>query len=188
MCWKRSIAASAIRSRMSRRVNAMSNALLIPLFQHKAWANLEQIKALEAVRADAPRREMGVILGTLDHTVNVDRIFKAHLVGETPDIDYVTATKRPVLADIAARMAETDAWYLAYVARVTEAELGQTIEFNFVGDSDRGRMTRAEILSHIITHGASHRGAIGKMLEGLSLPGAPDMVTTFVSTSRSEAL
>jgi uncharacterized damage-inducible protein DinB len=165
----------------------VSNPLLIQLFQHKAWANREQIKALEAVPADAPRREMGVILRTLDHTVNVDRIFKARLAGEAPDIDYVTATKRPALGEIAARMAETDAWYRDYVARVTDAELEQTVDFTFVSDGDPGRMTKAEILSHIITHGASHRGAIGKMLEALEIVGAPDMVTTFVSTSANNA-
>jgi uncharacterized damage-inducible protein DinB len=48
-------------------------------------------------------------------------------------------------------------------------------------------MTRAEILAHIITHGASHRGAIGRMLETLKVAGAPDMVTTFVSTRRKGA-
>ena len=37
-------------------------------------------------------------------------------------------------------------------------------------------------VAHVITHGASHRGAIGKMLEGLGLPGASDMVTTFRHT------
>ena len=40
-------------------------------------------------------------------------------------------------------------------------------------------MTRGDMLAHVITHGASHRGAIGKMLENLGIAGAPDMVTTF---------
>jgi uncharacterized damage-inducible protein DinB len=35
------------------------------------------------------------------------------------------------------------------------------------------------MLAHLITHSASHRGAIGKMLEGLNVPGPSDMVTTF---------
>ena len=40
-------------------------------------------------------------------------------------------------------------------------------------------MTKGQILAHLITHGASHRGAIGKMLEGMGVQGASDMVTTF---------
>jgi len=40
-------------------------------------------------------------------------------------------------------------------------------------------MTKADMLAHVITHGAAHRGAIGKMLEDLGVPGVSDMVTTF---------
>ncbi|MDE2357617.1 MAG: damage-inducible protein DinB, partial [Alphaproteobacteria bacterium] len=83
--------------------------------------------------------------------------------------------------ELGERLAATDAWYRAYVAGVTEAELAETITFAFVGDDDAGAMTRAQILAHIITHGAAHRGAIGKMMEDAGIPGAPDMVTTLVS-------
>ena len=61
----------------------------------------------------------------------------------------------------------------------TPAELESVVEFAFVDDGAPGRMTRGDMLAHVITHGASHRGAIGKMLEGLGVPGASDMVTTF---------
>jgi uncharacterized damage-inducible protein DinB len=40
-------------------------------------------------------------------------------------------------------------------------------------------MTKSQMLAHVITHGVSHRGAIGKLLEALNVAGAPDMVTTF---------
>jgi uncharacterized damage-inducible protein DinB len=49
-------------------------------------------------------------------------------------------------------------------------------------------MTRQEMLAHVITHGASHRGAIGKMLETLNVAGAPDMVTSFLSERRRIAV
>jgi uncharacterized damage-inducible protein DinB len=44
-------------------------------------------------------------------------------------------------------------------------------------------MTKGQILAHVITHSASHRGAIGKMLETMNVSGASDMVTTFCSQS-----
>jgi uncharacterized damage-inducible protein DinB len=40
------------------------------------------------------------------------------------------------------------------------------------------------MLAHVITHGASHRGAIGKLLEQLGVAGASDMVTSFVRELR----
>ena len=164
----------------------MSDPFLVSLFEHKAWCNRGLIAALRAAPETADRMEMATILFTFDHTNVVDRIFKAHLSGVEHGVDNVVATRFPKLDDLAQTMAETDAWYLDYVRGVSSAELEEVVEFTFV-DGDPGRMTRGEILAHIITHGASHRGAVGKMLEGLQLRGASDMVTTF-SRVRREGL
>src|SRR5258706_8835678 len=157
----------------------MTNAFLVTLFEHKAWCNQRQVEALRAAPADVDRRQMAVILFTLDHTSLVDQVFKARLTGAEPGFDTVVATQFPALDALAATMTQTDAWYLDYAANVTPAELDTVVEFTFVSDGEAGRMTKGQILAHVITHGASHRGAIGKMLETLNLPGAPDMVTTF---------
>ena len=157
----------------------MATAFLSTLFQHKAWCNRGLIEALRAAPADVDRRQMAVILFTLDHTSIVDQIFKAHLSGATPGFTAVIAGRMPDLDALSRTLAETDAWYLDYVGRVSPAELETEIAFTFVDDGSPGRMTRGEMLAHVITHGASHRGAIGKMLEGLGVRGASDMVTTF---------
>ena len=157
----------------------MPAAFLSTLFQHKAWCNRGLVEALRAAPADVDRRQMAVILFTLDHTSIVDQIFKAHLSGGTPGFTGVVAGRMPDLDTLSRTLAETDAWYLDYVGRVSPAELESEVAFAFVDDGTPGRMTRGEMLAHVITHGASHRGAIGKMLEGLGVRGAPDMVTTF---------
>ncbi|MFI4933923.1 MAG: DinB family protein [Caulobacterales bacterium] len=157
----------------------MPNAFLISLFEHKAWCNQRLVEALRAAPADADRRQMAVVLFTLDHTSIVDQIFKAHLSGEAPGFSAVVADQLPVLGRLAATLAQTDAWYLDYVRAASPADLETVVEFTFVGDGDEGRMTKSQMLAHVITHGASHRGAIGKVLEGLKLVGASDMVTTF---------
>jgi uncharacterized damage-inducible protein DinB len=163
---------------------AMDNAFLVSLFRHKAWCNDELVAALRAAPREADRGQMAVALFTLDHTSIVDRIFKAHLSGTEHGITAVIARRLPDLDSLAGRLRETDAWYLDYAGHVTPDELHAMVEFTFVGDGDQGRMTRGEMLAHIITHGASHRGAIGKMLEGMNVPGAPDMVTTFEGRQR----
>ncbi len=161
----------------------MSNSFLITVFEHKAWCNRGLIEALRAAPETADRAGLAVAIFTFDHTNVVDRIFRAHLSGTEHGIDNVVATRFPKLDELADAMAETDAWYLDYVRGVTPAELEEVVEFTFV-DGDPGRMTRGEILAHIITHGASHRGAVGKMLEGLQVHGAADMVTTFSRVRR----
>ncbi len=164
----------------------MSNAFLVSLFQHKAWCNQRLVEALRAAPADVDRGQMALILFTFDHTAVVDRIFKAHLSGSHHDISSVVANRMPVLDDLAETMRETDAWYVDYAGRVSPQDLETVVEFGYVGDDDRGRMTKGDMLAHIITHGASHRGAIGKMLENLRVPGAADMVTTFRGSRMAE--
>ncbi|HWA59895.1 MAG TPA: DinB family protein [Caulobacteraceae bacterium] len=166
----------------------MSNAFLVTLFQHKAWCNRSLVEALRAAPADVDRRQWAVILFTLDHTAIVDRIFRARLAGEPQAETAIVAGRMPDLEGLAGAMAETDAWYLDYVARASPQELETVVEFAFVDDGAAGRMTKGEMLAHVVTHGASHRGAIGKMLEGLQVRGASDMVTSFVrETAAAEA-
>jgi uncharacterized damage-inducible protein DinB len=165
----------------------MSDPVLVQLFRHKAWCNERLIEALRAARAEVDRRQMAVVLYTFDHTSRVDRIFKAHLEGEAPLLTSSVAEARPELEALALTLAETDAWYLDYVRDITPAELESVVDFTFMDDGAAGRMTKGEMLGHVITHGASHRGAIGKMLEGLNVAGAPDMVTTFVADDAAGA-
>jgi uncharacterized damage-inducible protein DinB len=158
----------------------MSDPFLVSLFRHKAWCNAQLAQALRAVPTEVDRRQMAVVLYTFDHTSRVDRIFKSLLGGEAHGLTSTIAEARPELEALAATLADTDAWYLDYVQAVAPAELETVVEFAFVDDGAAGRMTKGQMLAHVITHGASHRGAIGKMLEGLNVAGAPDMVTTFV--------
>ena len=157
----------------------MPNSFLVSLFEHKAWCNRGLVEALRAAPEDVDRAQMAMVLFTLDHTSIVDQIFKAHLTGEAHGFGGVVANRFPELEGLAARLAEVDAWYVDYARRVTPDELETVVEFTFVGDGEPGRMTKAQMLAHVITHGASHRGAIGKMLEYAKVPGSSDMVTTF---------
>ena len=165
----------------------MSSAFLVSLFQHKAWCNQRLVDALRAAPADADPGRMAVVLLTLDHTSIVDQIFKARLSGGAHPFSSVVAERVPDPATLGGTLAETDAWYLDYAARVTPDELATEVRFTFVSDGDDGRMTKGEMLAHVITHSASHRGAIGRMLERMQVRGASDMVTSFLSQGRATA-
>jgi uncharacterized damage-inducible protein DinB len=156
----------------------MSDPFLVRLFEHKAWCNRGLAASLRAAPADVDRLTWSIILLTFEHTWRVDEAFRARLSGAEQTVTAIVGDRRPDLEALAGQMAATDAWYQAYAARVTPDELAEVVEFTFL-DGDPGRMTKGEMLAHVITHGASHRGAIGKMLEGLNLSGASDMVTTF---------
>ena len=156
----------------------MANAFLVTLFRHKAWCNEGLVAALKSAPRDVDPGKLAVILFTLGHTLVVDQIFKAHLLGLPHDFHSVVPTRYPDPEWLGAAMRETDAWYIAYAEAVSPSDLENVVEFTFV-DGDPGRMTKGEMLAHVVTHGASHRGAIGKMMDDMKLKGASDMVTTF---------
>ncbi|HEY3796866.1 MAG TPA: DinB family protein [Caulobacteraceae bacterium] len=157
------------------------NTLLTSLFRHKAWANQGLLDALEALPADIDRMQRAIMVLTLDHTARVDQAFRARLAGETPALEAVVGERPPKLADLRATMAATDAWYVDWAGAASPDDLDEVVEFTFIIDREPGRMTKGEMLAHVLTHSASHRGAIGEMLARLDQPGASDMVTTFVS-------
>jgi len=158
----------------------MTTQLLTSLFKYKAWANQGLISALEGIPESADRRERAVIVLTLDHTSLVDQVFKARLIGEAPAFESVVSARPPALDELRRTMAATDAWYVNYVGAASPAELDEIVAFTYVADGEPGRMTKGEMLGHVLTHSNSHRGAIGEMLGRLGVAGAPDMLTTFL--------
>lgn len=157
----------------------MSSSFLVSLFEHKAWCNARLADALRAADGQLEGANRAVILLTFEHTHLVDRAFRARLEDAPPQIDAVVGRAVPEIDTLAAAMAETDAWYVRYAAEVAPDELERVVDFVYLIDGEKGRMTKADMLGHVIAHGASHRGAIGRMLSDLKIKGAPDMMTTF---------
>ena len=140
-------------------------------FGYKAWANEEMLTALARIDAAAHPEQHRVAIRTLNHTYVVDRIFAAHLSGASHGYSATNTDETPELADLAAAIRESDRWYADYVASVTPSQLDERVSFQFT-DGQQGAMTRAEMLFHVLAHGANHRGHIGMILNegGVSRP------------------
>ncbi|MEI9887977.1 MAG: DinB family protein [Rhizomicrobium sp.] len=162
----------------------MSNKLLVSLFEYKAWANRGLYDALLAAPPGEHAMEMAIVTITLDHVSVVDQLFKARLAGGPEPFAGVISPQLPALAALRETVAKTDAWYVDYVRAVPQSELNEVLAFTFT-DGDPGRMSRAEMLGHVLTHGNSHRGAVGQMLGTIKVKGAPDMLTSFLSSRRN---
>jgi uncharacterized damage-inducible protein DinB len=158
----------------------MANAFLISLFEFKCWIDAELYKSLCALPVER-RREIIVPIFTLDHAMRVDSVFRARLEGKPEPFDLIVSNTMPDLDALARAVAENDNWYVTYVRRAPDEELNKSIDFNFVSDADKGRMTRGQMLAHVITHSQSHRGGVGKMLEPLGIQIPSDMFTSYVS-------
>lgn len=109
----------------------------------------------------------------------VDRIFAGHLRGEPHGYTASNTPETPTLAQLREQVADIDGWYVAYTASLSAPQLGEPLAFTFT-DGDAGRMSREEILAHVITHGAYHRGEVGRLLKQTPTPPPRDLYTRFL--------
>ncbi|MET3132330.1 putative damage-inducible protein DinB [Oxalobacteraceae bacterium GrIS 1.11] len=156
------------------------NGILVSLFKYKAWANVELHAALEKYDAQQHPDEFQTMLHTLDHVNLVDRIFKGHLFGMSRQLFKTTSSeKTPNLSELREIVSATDNWYLEFVSDISAERLRQRLQFTFT-DGDKGAMSCEEMLLHVITHGAYHRGSVGQVLEGMGIDSPPDSLTKFL--------
>jgi uncharacterized damage-inducible protein DinB len=154
----------------------MSLPVLQSLFGYKAWANVELFGVLATVTSEADKL---ATLRTMNHIYVADRIFRAHLLGEEHGYQATNTKDTPSLAALREAVAATDAWYVHHVASLTMERLEERLHFQFT-DGDKGAMTREEMLMHVITHGAYHRGNVGQILKNLAIAPPRDLLTKFL--------
>ena len=158
---------------------SMTQKILSSLFAQKSWANRELFDAVADVTLAEHADARHTAIRTLNHIYVVDKIFRAHLSGEKHAYTATNTTDTPELGELHFAVAETDFWFENYVATVDDEALAQSLSFQFT-DGDSGRMTREEMLFHVITHGAYHRGNVGQVLKGISVAPPRDLFTKFL--------
>ena len=147
------------------------------LFRYKAWANDELLTALARLGGDSVIARLAI--KALSHSHIVDRIFAAH-VRRLPHL-FTSANSRemPTLEDLSADIRRSDREFVDYVLTLDRAQLSEIVDFAFT-DGAPGRMSREEMLMHVIIHGTGHRGQVSAVLLLNSLPPAKDGFTTYL--------
>jgi len=147
------------------------------LFRQKAWANDELLTALAGLGGGSP--VVGLAIQALSHSYVVDQIFAAHVRRQAHGYASANLSDMPSLEDLSADIRRSDRAYLDYVATLDEDQLAEPIDFTFT-DGAPGRMSREEMLMHVITHGIGHRGQVSAVMLLNSVPPAKDGFTTYL--------
>jgi uncharacterized damage-inducible protein DinB len=147
------------------------------LFQFKAWANDELLTALAGLGGESP--VTGLAIKALNHTYVVDRIFAAHLTRKAHAYSSANPGEVPTLEELSADIKKSDREYIDYVAVIDRDELAEQIDFAFT-DGIPGRMSREEMLMHVITHGIGHRGQVSALMLFNAVAPAKDGFTTYL--------
>ena len=151
--------------------------LLNRLFAYKAWADDELLTALARLEAGHPATPLAI--KALSHTHVVDRIFAAHLRRTRHAYASANPEQLPTLEALRAAIRDSDRDYIGYVSTLDRAHLEERIDFTFT-DGLPGRMSRKEMLMHVITHGAGHRGQVSAVLLLNGQAPARDGFTTYL--------
>jgi uncharacterized damage-inducible protein DinB len=154
------------------------------LFRFKAWADDELLTELARLGAESP--VTGLAIKALSHSYVVDRIFAAHLRGKTHSYTAANLNELPTLEDLSADIRRSDQEYIAYVATLDPAQLAERIDFEFT-DGALGRMSREEMLMHVITHGVGHRGQVSAVMLLNSLEPSKDGFTAYLHVAEASA-
>jgi uncharacterized damage-inducible protein DinB len=153
------------------------NNTLEALFRYKAWANDELLTALVRLGEQSPVTPLAI--KALSHTFIVDQIFAAHLRRKSHGFTSANVGQMPTLEDLAAGIRKSDREYVEYVSALTSDQLAERIDFAFT-DGALGRMSREEMLMHVIIHGVGHRGQISAVMLLNSVAPVKDGFTTYL--------
>jgi uncharacterized damage-inducible protein DinB len=159
------------------------HATLERLFRYKAWANDELLTALAKLGGGAQVTQLAI--KALSHSHIVDRIFLAHMRNARHSYTSANLTELPTLEDLAADIRATDRDYVEYVSRLDREQLAERIDFTFT-DGAAGRMSREEMLLHVINHGAGHRGQVSAVLLLNGMTPANDGFTTYLHRAEAQ--
>jgi uncharacterized damage-inducible protein DinB len=174
-------AAGNIRAARDRKGNPMQKTLL-RLFRYKAWANDDLLKALAQLPPESQVNRLAI--KALSHTYVVDRIFAAHLNRTEHAYEAANLAELPGLGQLGLELRSSDQEYISLVSGLSRGDLDEQIDFTFT-DGAPGRMTREEMLMHVITHGIGHRGQVSALMLLNSLPPARDGFTTYLHAAES---
>lgn len=156
-----------------------AQTLLISLFEYKAWADQGLIAGLTQLGKLSPEAEYRTAVDIFNHAHIVDRIFAANLQCEKHAYFRTDSDEVPKVEDLFNAIGDMDRWYIQYVTHLRDADLMKSITFSFT-DGTEGRMSREEMLGHIIAHGGYHRGEIGRILTQLTGSSPRDTFTGFL--------
>ena len=145
----------------------MSHDLIRMMTRYKSWADDLTYRTV----SDIPEAELtkerpttfGSIARTLHHVQIVDEIFCAHLEGRDHGFSSRTRDEAPSLAVLRENADVLNAWWVEFADAQTQDDLDTPVDFKFVSGAD-GRMTRAEMILHVVQHASYHRGYIDDMM------------------------
>lgn len=142
------------------------------LTRYNAWANelfLSAVSSLPGKELTAPRPIVfGSLLRTLNHVYAMDYVWQCHLLGKPHGLESRNPEECPTIHELIEKQRKMDKWYIGYSDSITEIQSTESIDFTFIGGGT-GRMTRQDIIFHVVNHTSYHRGHAADILYNIGI-------------------
>ncbi len=143
------------------------------LLHYNAWANRLIFDAVAALPPGAATLERKSLFRNMVHTLNhnyvIDLIWQAHLEGREHGFPARNTPSHPPLDELWRAQQEVDRWYIDWSEATTASALDEEVSFTLIG-GNRGRMSRADIVLHVVNHTTYHRGFVADMFYQVPAP------------------
>lgn len=137
------------------------------LTRYKAWADarlLSTLVSLSAEQLSAPQPIVfGSLIRTLNHVRAMDQVWRCHLLGEAHGLHSRNPEFCPPLDALMREQNALNGWFVDYADALSAPAWNAQVDFEFIGGG-AGRLSRAEILLHVVNHASYHRGHMADML------------------------
>jgi uncharacterized damage-inducible protein DinB len=159
----------------------LSNQIM--LARYTQWAN----EVIHDVVARLPEEEVvatramtfGSYLRALGHGYAVGAIFRAHLAQREHGFTERLVPDTTTLPELRTMQRDLDAWYLAWVEGLSEAQAEEVVHFEYIGGAE-GVMSRAQIFLHVVNHYTFHRGFIVETLRRMAVDVPATDITVYL--------
>lgn len=137
---------------------------------YNAWCNRRLYDAAAQLPDADYRADRGAFFksvhGTLNHLLATDRIWMKRFTGQGDAPTRLDAILFDNLADLRAARETEDARIVAYIDRLTEADLAGRIRYRTITNPTDIEQPLAPVLSHFFNHQTHHRGQVHCLLTG----------------------
>ncbi len=140
--------------------------------RYKAWADdlfLSTVATVPDAELTAPRPTVfGSLIRMLNHSYSMDYVWQCHLLGKPHGLSTRHPEHHQPMDELAELQRVIDRWYVDYADTLSDSEMDQDVAFQFIGGGE-GRMSRSDIVLHVVNHTTYHRGHVADMLYHLGI-------------------